>query len=71
MNGTSDGSLDHRNNRGWLPSIHWNGVRPLKVVINLHIRKLFQEVPEYLVHEILEYRGAVDQAIQHNPVQLE
>lgn len=41
------------------------------VVINLHIRKLFQEVPEYLVHEILEYRGAVDQAIQHNPVQLE
>lgn len=38
------------------------------VVINLHIRKLFQEVPEYLVHEILEYNGAVDQAIQHNPV---
>lgn len=32
-------------------------------VINIHYNKAVEEVPEHLIHEVLEYGGGLDQVV--------
>ncbi len=45
---------------------HTSGVDD--VIINVDEQKLMEELPEHLMHEILEYGGSADQSIRHDEI---